>query len=458
MKNYRPLAHFTAPKGWINDPNGLIYFNDKYHLFYQHNPFGTGWDKMHWGHAISEDLIHWEHLPIALKPDTPYDDSSFGGCYSGSAIEHEGKMALFYTGCIKKDDKEYQTQNLAFSNDGISFIKYENNPIIAFPPDGYSNQFRDPKVWKHNDLWYMVLGCSIQNKGCVLLYISNDFYKWEFRKVLLFAEADQGDMWECPDFFEIDGKFVLTVSVMNSAAYQNMWFIGDFDYSTEVFEVKNFGEIDYGKDFYAPQSFLNKHAERILFAWADSRALKSGLTKDVFSKIDNWCGSLCIPRKLSVYNGCLSQQLVDELVCNKELLYNANALLAQGEFINVEFQNDLLLIELEIEKTAAHDVFELVLTFDNTQIVPITINFSMQNIAIDLDKTKHCQGIKQGGFSNCSKIDIQLLVDKTSIELFADNGTCCFSCNIFRETPEIHMLLASIDGNTNIKSCAVYKI
>ena len=117
----RPLIHFTAPKGWINDPNGLIYYKGQYHLFYQHNPDSTEWASMHWGHAVSNDMLHWEDLPIALYPDSAYDKDEDGGCFSGSAIEKDGMLFLVYTGSVHKNGILYQTQNIAYSKDGVSF-------------------------------------------------------------------------------------------------------------------------------------------------------------------------------------------------------------------------------------------------------------------------------------------------------------------------------------------------
>ena len=145
----RQRFHFMAEAGWINDPNGLIFFKNQYHFFYQYNPYDSYWGAMHWGHAVSNDMVHWEYLPIALAPSEHYDNHERGGCFSGSSIEHDGKLYLVYTGAANYGDGFVQTQCLAYSEDGIHFEKYEKNPIIT-APEGYEQEnFRDPKVWKH---------------------------------------------------------------------------------------------------------------------------------------------------------------------------------------------------------------------------------------------------------------------------------------------------------------------
>ena len=152
----RQRYHFMGPCGWINDPNGLIYYKGKYHFFYQFNPYSGFWSQMHWGHAVSDDLLHWEHLPVALAPSEIYDDHPQGGCFSGSAIEKDGDLYLVYTGTANNGNGFEQTQNVAVSVDGVHFSKCEGNPVIE-PPEGVPHDFfRDPKVWEHEGLYYLV--------------------------------------------------------------------------------------------------------------------------------------------------------------------------------------------------------------------------------------------------------------------------------------------------------------
>ena len=201
---HRQMWHFSPKAGWMNDPNGLIYFKGKYHIFYQFNPYGTKWSAMHWGHAISDDLVNWEHLPIALAPSEPYDNHPEGGCFSGSAVDDNGILTLIYTATTNYGDGFVQSQCIATSEDGIRFQKYAGNPVIPAPPACGSSDFRDPKVWKHHDKWYMVVGSSKDRKGKALLYRSDNLREWQYVNVLCESRGEWGTMWECPDFFEID--------------------------------------------------------------------------------------------------------------------------------------------------------------------------------------------------------------------------------------------------------------
>ncbi|MDF2964002.1 MAG: sucrose-6-phosphate hydrolase, partial [Paenibacillus sp.] len=204
---HRLNYHIMAPANWINDPNGLIQFKGSYHVFYQHHPFGVEWGPMHWGHATSPDLVHWEHQPIALAPSETYDH---GGCFSGSAVEHEDKMYLFYTGVVydgaihtSNRHNRKEVQCMAVSNDGRTFEKHPASPILSNPPADGSKDFRDPKVWKYGNQWYMVVGSTKNGVGKVLIYESLDLVHWSYKGVALESSGTEGYMWECPDLFPL---------------------------------------------------------------------------------------------------------------------------------------------------------------------------------------------------------------------------------------------------------------
>ena len=215
----RPKFHLTPRVGWMNDPNGFCIYNDKYHLFYQYHPYDAHWGPMHWGHAESDDLLHWKFLPVALAPDEFYDKD---GVFSGSAITlKDGRHLLIYTGVMKRtvengQMKEFQTQCVAIG-DGLDYEKYENNPVIntdAIPDGASKTDFRDPKIWEKEDGTYR---CLIANRpadgsGQLLLFRSDDCIHWDFVKVFAENKKRYGLMWECPDFFELDGKGVLLTS------------------------------------------------------------------------------------------------------------------------------------------------------------------------------------------------------------------------------------------------------
>lgn len=286
MKRFK--YHFEPKFGWMNDPNGLIYFKGKYHAFFQHNPKEPKWGPMHWGHAVSDDLIHWKELPIALKPDMPYEND--GGCFSGSAIEKDGIMYLFYTSVSHESG---QTQSVAMSEDGFNFKKYEGNPIIMQPPYDGSKDFRDPKVTVIDGKYYMVVGSGKDGIGKVLLYKSGDLLNWEYIGVL-YENGDFGEVFECPDFFKIGDNYVLMFSKMITDINKTQFVIGDFD--GERFYPKSFQSPENGPQFYAPQTFLDNNGRRILIGWFYDwgKKLKPGLT---------FAGALTIPRNLTIVDG-----------------------------------------------------------------------------------------------------------------------------------------------------------
>ena len=296
----RQKYHFMAETGWINDPNGLIYFKGKYHFFYQYNPYQSFWENMHWGHAVSDDLIHWEYLPVALAPSEPYEDHLKGGCFSGSAIEFDGKLYLIYTAATNHGNGFVQTQCVAYSEDGIHFEKYEKNPVLTAPEGISPDSFRDPKVWKHEDSYYMVCGASKNQKGQALLYRSEDLIHWTFINVLAESRGEWGTMWECPDFFRIGNRYVLTFSPIGAGERTCVYLTGSFDYDTGRFDYDVSGEIDWGFDYYAPQSFQAPDGRRIMVAWANEWEWMPFFKDWGPTYREDWCGFFNFPREVNM--------------------------------------------------------------------------------------------------------------------------------------------------------------
>lgn len=279
--------HFEPARGWMNDPNGLIYFKGQYHAFFQHNPHKPVWGPMHWGHAVSDDLLVWKELPIALYPDQPYENS--GGCFSGSAVEKDGLLYLFYTSVSHELG---QTQSLAVSVDGVHFEKYADNPILRCPvadtPD-----FRDPKVTEFPDGYRMVCGSGSGGTGRVLLFASQDLIHWEYQGVL-FESRDYGAVMECPDFFMLDGRYVLMFSKIGALEYAVQFISGDFDGSH--FMPEQYSAPEAGPQFYAPQTFSDAGGRRVMIGWLYSwgKPLDAGA---------QYAGALSVPRVLSLQDG-----------------------------------------------------------------------------------------------------------------------------------------------------------
>lgn len=316
----KPVFHLAPYIGWLNDPNGFSFYQGQYHLFYQYNPYSTEWDSMHWGHAVSRDLLRWTHLPAALAPDEFYD--AFG-CFSGSAIElPDGKHLLLYTGVREEGGgKTVQTQCVAVG-DGLDYSKYAGNPVIdeAALPAGLSrNDFRDPKVWREadNSLRCVISTCNMDGLGRVLLFSSPDGLSWRFESVLMENDGRLGRMWECPDFFSLNGKHVLLVSPMDMLPegfeYHNgngtVCMIGRYDEGAKRFIPEADQAIDYGIDFYAPQTILTPDGRRVMIGWMQN---PDTCTLNRISE-RKWFGQMSLPREVSVRNGRLYQRPVREL-------------------------------------------------------------------------------------------------------------------------------------------------
>lgn len=307
----RPRFHFTAPVGWINDPNGLIFYKNYYHLFYQYYPYEPRWNDMHWGHARSVDGIHWEDLPIAMKPDHYYDKN---GIFSGSAIEKDGKIYVIYTGhSVDENGDITESQCLAFSDNSIDFEKYENNPVITandVPLQIDKKDFRDPKVFEHDGKYYCVIATAINNKGNLLLFESEDLIKWKYKSNLL-PNENLGVMTECPDFFRVSGQDYLAFSVIWGEGKNNKVYIakGVMDWQTYQFDLDKIDRLDDSDDFYASQSFLDSKNRRIIIPWLRSVDHVSYLEKDMHL----WNGMMGIPREVNSSNGKLIQRPLGEI-------------------------------------------------------------------------------------------------------------------------------------------------
>ena len=336
----QPLFHLTGGIGWINDPNGFAPYKGEYHLFFQYYPYNTKWGPMHWGHVKTKDFIRWERLPAALAPDTDYDRD---GCFSGSSVElPDGRQLLMYTGVrnIRRRNGKidsFQTQCVAIG-DGTDYEKLESNPVIGaglLPEGGSEHDFRDPKIWREGDMFYAVIGnrCS-DGSGTILLYQSKDALNWEYVSVLSACHNQYGRMWECPDFFSLDGKHVLLISPQEMAAIglefhpgnANVCLIGKYDRKAHHLNREFVQAIDYGLDFYAPQTLLTEDGRRVMIAWMQNWETSSSKPQEL-----RFMGQMTLPRELSVRNGRLFQNPVRELESCRGVKIDYHNVLINGE-------------------------------------------------------------------------------------------------------------------------------
>lgn len=293
----------------MNDPNGPLWWKGQYHLFYQLNPHAAVWGDMHWGHAISPDMVHWKHLPVAMAPTPGGYDSE--GCFSGSAVTFQGLPAFIYTGVKNAppdevtirdgNDKLRETQLLAVAEDE-RLLQWNKVPVpaIAAPPPGMKvTGFRDPCPWREGDEWYMGVGSGERGKGgCVLLYRSHDLHAWEYVKKLAEGKpngkqtpnpCDSGEMWECPDFFPLGKQHCLFYSTEGKV----IWTTGHYDVKTHTYSPTRDGVLDHGA-YYAPKSFQAHDGRRILWGW-----IRETRPEAEFSAA-GWSGVMSFPRVLTI--------------------------------------------------------------------------------------------------------------------------------------------------------------
>ncbi len=318
----RPEYHLLPQHNWMNDPNGPIWWKGKYHLFYQLNPHGAVWGDMHWGHATSTDMVHWHHEPIALSPTPGGPDSE--GCFSGSSVVFNGVPTVIYTGVQSAPpttvtlhdgiDKLRETQLLATAEDDLLLHwKKQAAPVIAAPPPGITvTGFRDPCPWREADGWYLAVGSGQRGKGgCVLLYRSQDLRHWEYLHPLVEGKpagrtaanpVDSGDMWECPDFFAVNGRHCLLYSTEGKV----YWTTGSYDTNAHRFTPTRQGVLDHGA-YYAPKSFLAPDGRRILWGWIPETRPEAEFAAA------GWAGAMSLPRVLGAdATGQLTMQVAAE--------------------------------------------------------------------------------------------------------------------------------------------------
>lgn len=307
--------HLKAPGNWLNDPNGFIYYQGKYHLFYQHFPYAPVWGTMHWGHAVSEDLIHWEHLDIAVFPTKKYDED---GAFSGSALEKDGKLYLFYSAVsyvereeenihrVKNDNYE-TSQAMIVSADGFQFDNWTDKrlliPVVRDEKIADITHTKDPKVWKEGDSYYMILGSTYRREvGRVVFFRSQDAVKWEY--VSQYRNPAYGKIIECPDVFPVGDSHVFIGSAMylteDGKEYQDQAVCTTAEFRTEGCELHlpdTYQYVDYGLDLYAPHVNLDRNGRRVMMAWMRMpKAVEEPGGKP-------WNGMMCQPRVVEVQNG-----------------------------------------------------------------------------------------------------------------------------------------------------------
>lgn len=454
-----PKYHVSTPGGWCNDPNGFCFYKGQYHLFYQYHPHSAQWGPMHWGHVVSDDLVHWKHLPIALAPTNDYDRD---GCFSGSGIEKDGRLYLLYTGNIPNE----QNQSMAFSDDGIHFVKYEHNPVIVAPDDKdvdiFRPDFRDPKVWLHGDTYYMVVGARTKDKmrGQILLYESKDLLEWKFKSIATTAEGNEGDMHECPNFATVEGKDVMLLSPqgikrvgnMYKNLFQSGYFVGKLDYETGIFIHGDFELLDYGFDFYAPQVTKIPDGRTIMIAW-----LQSWFTVEVEQE-DGWAGLMTVPREVHVKNGKVVTPPIKEITSLRlsEKSYEDLIFYEDKTFDGVEGEVGELVLDIDLTETKA---FEIDLRVGEEEKSVITYDDALHLFKFNRDKAgAGGDGEREVKLPPSDKMNLRIFLDRSSIEIFINDGEYVLSNRVYPRSDSTGINFIPTGGAFKIDSLKFYTL
>ena len=434
----RPKFHVTGGDGWINDPNGLVLFKGRYHAFYQHYPYDVHWGPMHWGHVVSNDLLHWERLPIALYPG---DEGDKNGCFSGSAIVWKDKLWVMYTGFTENNGGETirQLQCLASSTDGIHFTKHGVVIGEAELPAAYCPwDFRDPKIWRKDDsFWCAVAARARDGKGRILLYRSQDLFSWEFVNDL-FGEDSLGVMIECPDYIEEKGillcgeQFQPKEGNLHLNIHTTRWYSGSINYETGRFETKNRGIVDYGFDFYAPQTFAYDGA---MMGWLQM------WERTIPSEKYGFAGMLTIARKIQVVNDELYQTpIIEGKVVKQETVETELFDKAITGVLRIRAKN-LRALQLRVRKKGEKCAD---LTLKNGEWVFNRANAGECILGQEKDADS-VAGIRRMPFGDKEETELIVVLDEFSVEIF-ENGKA-LSSTIYPDADAEDISL-SVDADT----------
>jgi beta-fructofuranosidase len=424
--SHRPAYHISPPAGWLNDPNGLIHWNGSYHVFYQYNPGGPMHDTIHWGHAVSDDLVHWRDEPVALAPSPDGPDRD--GCWSGCAVDDGGTVRILYTGGRGRD----QLPCLATAADPAlrSWEKYDGNPVIESPPadldvlstEHWRAEFRDHSVWRADGVWYHVVGSGVAGVGgAALLYRGERLTDWEYVGPLLVGDWDgAGRMWECPELLDFGETQLLHVSNHDEVQY----YLGEADYAAPSFEREASGLLDYG-DFYAPQSMLDDEGRYLTVGWIpEARELDAQWEA-------GWSGALSLPRHLDLGpDGDLRQRPAPELkTLRTERLLDHHGTLSPDDprCLTCRGSRYEVRAEVDLEPGAT---FDLVVRESPARTERTVVRYDGEAVVVDRSDASldpRTEREPQRVPVDDGPLSLRAFVDGSVLELFANDRRCLTS-------------------------------
>lgn len=466
-EKFRPTYHFSPLYGWMNDPNGMVYKDGEYHLFYQHNPYGSKWGNMHWGHAISKDLINWEHRPDAITPD------ALGTIFSGSAVVDTDNTAGFGAGAIVAiytQNSDRQVQSIAYSTDnGRSFTKYENNPVLTSD----ARDFRDPKVFWHKETqrWIMLLAVGQEMQ----IFSSSNLKDWAFESSFGEGQGAHGGVWECPDLFElpVDGtnekKWVLLCNLNPGGPFggsATQYFVGTFNGKEFVNESPSQTKwMDWGKDHYATVTWSDApDNRRIAIAWMSNWQYANDVPTSQYRSPNS------VPRDLSLFTvdgetylqSAPSPELLKLRDISKKRSFKVNGTRTIKDMITGN--EGAYEIELTIENQYA-DVIGFRLYNDKGE--EVNMQYDMKEKKFSMDRRKSGDVGFNENFpmltwtaieSGKDELKLRLFVDKSSVEAFGDGGRFVMTNQVFPSEPYTHIDFYSKGGAYKVDSFVIYKL
>ena len=466
-EKFRPTYHFSPLYGWMNDPNGMVYKDGEYHLFYQYNPYGSKWGNMNWGHAISKDLINWEHRPVAITPD------ALGTIFSGSAVVDHHNTAGFGAGAIVAiytQNSDRQVQSIAYSTDnGRTFTKYENNPVLV----SEARDFRDPKVfwYEGTQRWIMVLAVGQEMQ----IFSSPDLKDWTFESSFGEGQGAHGGVWECPDLFELpvegtgEKKWVLLCSLgdgpFGDSATQ--YFVGSFD--GKKFICDNQPNVtkwmDWGKDHYATVTWSDApDNRRIAIAWMSNWQYANDVPTRQYRSANS------VPRDLSLYTS--EGETYVKVTPSPELLKLRDKGSKKRAFkVDRTYNLDKLLNDnsgtYEIEMTIKNkdaDVIGFQLFNSKGEEVEMYYNLAEKTFTMDRTESgevsfsKDFPAVTVAPVEGGNEMKLRLFVDKSSIEAFGNDGRFAMTNLVFPSEPYNRISFYAKGGSCNVTSFTVYKL
>jgi len=408
-ERFRPLYHHTPQYGWMNDPNGMFYKDNTWHLYYQWNPYGSQWENMTWGHSTTKDLIHWESQPTAIEGD------GLGQIFSGSCVTNGTEVVAFYTSA-----GQHQTQSMAVSKDnGLTFKKYSGNPVLTSSiPD-----FRDPKVFWNEDarIWNLILAAGQEMN----IYSSRDLKSWKYESSFGKEYGSHGGVWECPDLMKIDGKWVLLCNINPGGPFggsATQYFVGSFDGRQFICESmpKVTKWMDYGKDHYATVTFYNAPEQRhVALAWMSNWQYANQVPTRQFRSANS------IPRDLGLFTD--GEETYVSVVPSKEM----------DALRGAKVKKLTEACEVVVDVKGSADI-----TLSNDKGEEVTMRYDAQKQEFTMDRTKSGDVSFSEAFP-CATVapthgqltQLRIFIDRCSIEVFAGNGHMAMTNLVFPNEP-----------------------